>query len=105
MNFIISCLLIVISEALGACQQVRAAASARNNAASAKNTAQENLPQCKDNGAFLPQQCDETTASIMCWCVNNAGKVVKEQKSVKSIDEDIGCCEYIGIFYSSFSFF
>ena len=89
-------MLIVISEALGACQQVRAAASARNNAASVKNTAQETLPQCKDNGKFLPQQCDETTNE--CWCVNNAGKVESQRKSVQSLDQDIGCCEYIGIF-------
>ncbi|OWF49718.1 Boophilin-H2 [Mizuhopecten yessoensis] len=80
------------SKLITQCQKNRTKAFAMYNEMVAAGTADANvtLPQCKEDGRFSSQQCNET--SSVCWCVNGAGQEVKGTRvRVSSSSLDVGC--------------
>ncbi|XP_069121238.1 uncharacterized protein [Argopecten irradians] len=74
------------------CQKNRTKALLMYSQQAAAGTAPTNLslPQCREDGRFSNQQCDET--HLVCWCVNQAGRELPRTRiRVSSIDVDIGC--------------
>ncbi|XP_060079100.1 fibrillin-2-like [Ylistrum balloti] len=76
------------------CQKNRTKAFMMYSERAAAGTADTNiiLPQCREDGYFSNQQCNET--SLICWCVNGAGQEVAGTKvRVSSTNLDIGCSD------------
>ncbi|XP_033732549.1 uncharacterized protein LOC117321990 isoform X4 [Pecten maximus] len=84
--------LVDCSKFITQCQKNRTNALIAYNENAAAGTAEMNvtLPQCREDGRFSNQQCNET--NLTCWCVNQAGQEMPRTRvRVSSPNVDISC--------------